>query len=70
MLSTGNRSTTSIAIAGELENVGIKMKSMIDEIEAYMNRRSTDRELNRSVRQMLLNVYNLYRVEISKLQIK
>jgi hypothetical protein len=45
-------------------------KSMIDEIEAYMNRRSTDRELNRSVRQMLLNVYNLYRVEISKLQIK
>jgi len=70
MLSTGNRSTTSIAIAGELENVGIKMKGMIDEIEAYMNRRSTDRELNRSVRQMLLNVYNLYRVEISKLQIK
>jgi HEAT repeat protein len=70
LLSTGNRSTTSIAIAGELENVGIKMKSMIDEIEAYMNRRSTDRELNRSVRQMLLNVYNFYRVEISKLQIK
>lgn len=70
MLSAGNRSTTSIAIAGELENVGIKMKGMIDEIEAYMNRRSTDRELNRSVRQMLMNVYNLYRVEISKLQIK
>ncbi len=70
MLSTGNRSTTSIAIAGELENVGIKMKSMLDEIEAYMNRRSTDRELNKNVRQMLLNVYNFYRVEISKLQIK
>ena len=70
MLSTGNRSTTSIAIAGELENVGIKMKMMLDEVDAYMNRRSTDRELNRNVRQMLLNIYNLYRVEISKLQIK
>lgn len=70
MLSAGNRSTTSIAIAGELENVGIKMKGMIDEIDAYMNRRSTDRELNRSVRQMLMNVYNFYRVEVSKLQIK
>ncbi len=70
MLSAGNRSTTSIAIAGELENVGIKMKTMIDEVEAYMNRRSTDRELNKNVRQMLMNMYNLYRVEISKLQIK
>jgi len=70
MLSTGNRSTTSIAIAGELENVGIKMKGMLDEIEIYMNRRSTDRELNRNVRQMLNNVYNFYRVEVSKLQIK
>ena len=70
MLSAGNRSMTSIAIAGELENVGIKIKAQLDEIEGYINRRSTDRDLNKNIRQMLNNVYNLYRVEISKLQIK
>lgn len=64
------RSTTSVAIAGELENVGIKLKSQFAEIERYVNLRSTDRELNRNVRQMLNNAYNLYRVEISKLTIK
>ena len=69
-VSTGNRSTTSIAIAGELENIGIKIKNQLDEIEKYMNRRSTDRELNRNIKVMLTNVYNLYRIEISKLTIK
>lgn len=69
-VSAGNRSTTSIAIAGELENIGIKLKNQFDEIEKYMNRRSTDRELNRNIKVMLTNVYNLYRIEISKLTIK
>lgn len=69
-LNMQGRSTTSIAIAGELENVGIKLKSQFAEIERYINLRSTDRELNRNVRQMLNNAYNLYRVEISKLTIK
>lgn len=69
-VSAGNRSTTSIAIAGELENVGIKLKNQFDEIEKYMNRRSTDRELNRNIKVMLTNAYNLYRIEISKLTIK
>ncbi len=64
------RSTTSIVIAGELENVGVKLKSQFAEIERYVNLRSTDRELNRNVRQMLGNAYDLYRVEISKLTIK
>jgi len=69
-VSAANRSTTSIAIAGELENIGIKLKNQFDEIEKYMNRRSTDRELNRNIKVMLTNVYNIYRVEISKLTIK
>ncbi len=69
-VSSGNRSTTSIAIAGELENIGIKLKNQFDEIEKYMNRRSTDRELNRNIKMMLTNAYNLYRIEISKLTIK
>jgi len=69
-LKTGNRSTTSIAIAGELENIGVKLKDQLEEIERYVNRRSTDREMSKNVRQMLVNTYNLYRVEISKLTIK
>lgn len=69
-LNLQGRSTTSIAIAGELENVGLKLKSQFEEIERYVNRRSTDRELNKNVRQMLNNAYNLYRVETSKLTIK
>ena len=69
-LKTGNRSTTSIAIAGELENIGVKLREQLEEIERYVNRRSTDRELSKNVRQMLNNTYNLYRVEISKLTIR
>lgn len=69
-LNMQGRSTTSIAIAGELENVGLKLKGQFDEIERYVNRRSTDRELSKNVRQMLNNAYNLYRVETSKLTIK
>lgn len=69
-LKTGNRSTTSIAIAGELENIGVRLREQLEEIERYVNRRSTDREMSKNVRQMLNNAYNLYRVEISKLTIK
>jgi len=69
-LRTGNRSTTSIEIAGELENIGLKLRQQLEEVERYINRRSTDRELNKNVHQMLNNAYNLYRVEISKLTIK
>ncbi|HPS85813.1 MAG TPA: HEAT repeat domain-containing protein [Spirochaetota bacterium] len=69
-LKTGNRSMTSIAIAGELENIGVRLREQLEEIERYVNRRSTDRELSKNVRQMLNNAYNLYRVEISKLTIK
>ena len=69
-LRTGNRSMTSIAIAGELENIGLRLREQLEEIEKYVNNRSTDREMSKNIRQMLNNAYNLYRVEISKLTIK
>jgi hypothetical protein len=48
----------------------MRLKDQLDEIERYISRRSTDRELSKNVHQMLLNVYNLYRVEITRLTIK
>ena len=69
-LETENRSLTSIAIASELENVGLKLRNEFDEIEKYIYKRSTDKELNKNVRLMLNSIYNLYKVEISKLTIK
>ena len=69
-LRTENRSLTSIAIASELDNIGIKLKNEFDDIEKYIYKRSTDKELNKNVRNMLNNIYNLYMIEISKLTIK
>jgi hypothetical protein len=69
-LRTENRSLTSIAIAGKLENIGLKLRDEFDEIEKYVYKRSTDKELNKNVRLMLNSIYNIYRVEISKLTIK
>ncbi|MCL2154527.1 MAG: hypothetical protein FWH53_02560 [Leptospirales bacterium] len=69
-LRTENRSLTSIAIAGELENIGIKLRDEFDEIEKYVYKRSADKELHKNIRVMLNSIYNIYRVEISKLTIK
>jgi hypothetical protein len=69
-LMKDNRSLTSITIAGELDNIGVKLRNEFDEIEKYIYKRSTDRELGKNVRNMLNNIYNIYRVEISKLTIK
>ena len=70
LLQTANRSSTSVAIAAELENISLKIKEQLDEIETFINKRSTDRELNKNIRQMLRNLYNTLRIEISKIQIK
>ncbi|MCL1864233.1 MAG: hypothetical protein FWF73_00280 [Spirochaetes bacterium] len=69
-LRTENRSLTSITIAGELDNIGLKLRNEFDEIEKYIYKRSIDKELNKHVRNMLNNIYNLYMVEISRLTIK
>ena len=43
------------------------MQNELDEIDRYVQKRSTDRELIKNVRKMLTNVHNLYKVEISRL---
>jgi hypothetical protein len=70
LLQTANRSSTSVAIAAELENISLKIKEQLDEIETFINKRSADRELNKNIKQMLKNLYNTLRIEISKIQIK
>lgn len=65
-----NRPASSAAITRDLENIGGKLQAQLDEIERYIQRRSTDRELNRNVRKMLANTLNLYKVEISRLIIE
>lgn len=69
-LKRGARSSSSVAITRDLEDIGNKLQQQLDEIERYVQRRSTDREMNRNVRKMLSNVYNLYKVEISRLIIE
>jgi len=69
-LKRGARSSSSVAITRDLENIGTKLEQQLDEIERYIQRRSTDREMNRNVRKMLSNVLNLYKVEISRLIIE
>ncbi len=61
------RSASSAAIARELDNIGNKIEVQLNEIERYVQRRSTDRELIKNVRKMLANIHNLYKVEISRI---
>ncbi len=59
--------SSSISVSRDLENIGIRIAEQLEEIEKYVQRRSTDRELIKNVRKMTLNVYNTYKVEISRL---
>lgn len=67
MLRRKSRSTSSVAVARELENIGQKLQEQLNEIEGYVQRRSTDRELINNVRKMLKNTQNMYKVEISRI---
>ncbi|MCP4130649.1 MAG: hypothetical protein GY754_06670 [bacterium] len=69
-LKVKDRSKSSISIATELDDIGQKLKNQFDDIERYVQRRSTDRELIRSLHKMLENSYNSYKVEISRIVIK
>ncbi len=62
--------TSSISIAGDLEDIGLKLGKQLKEIEMYVQKRSTDRELIQNVKKMLNNTHNLYKVEISRLRIE
>jgi HEAT repeat protein len=62
--------TSSVSIAGDLEDIGLKLGKQLKEIEMYVQKRSTDRELIQNVKKMLNNTHNLYKVEISRLRIE
>ncbi len=62
--------SSSVSIAGDLEDIGLKLGKQLKEIEMYVQKRSTDRELIQNVKKMLNNTHNLYRVEISRLRIE
>jgi len=65
-----SRPASSMAIARDLEDIGDHLKAQLDEIERYIQRRSTDREMIKNVRKMLKNLHNLYKVEISRIIIE
>lgn len=66
-LKQGSRAPSSAAIARGLDNLAAQLQNELDEIDRYVQKRSTDRELIKNVRKMLTNVHNLYKVEISRL---
>ena len=66
----GARTPSSIAIAKELDELGMKIQKELNDIERYVQRRTTDRELIKNVRQMLINIDSLYKVEVSKIMIE
>ena len=66
-LKRGARPASSAAIARGLDDLGQQLQGQLEEIERYVQKRSTDRELIKNVRRMLSNVNNLYKVEISRL---
>ncbi len=69
-LKMQSRSTSSVAIARELDTIGMRLQELLDEIDRYVQKRSTDREMIKNVHKMIGNVYNLYKVEISRIIIE
>jgi hypothetical protein len=65
-----SRSPSSVAMAREMENIGSRLREQLDEIEKYVQRRATDRDLIKNVKKMLDNTYNFYKVEISRIIIE
>jgi DNA anti-recombination protein RmuC len=61
------RSTSSVTVARELDDIGHMLQEQLHEIERYVQKRSTDRELIKNVRKMLNNINNLYKVEVSRI---
>jgi hypothetical protein len=66
-MKRGSRATSSAAIARGLDDLAQQLQVQLDEIDRYVQKRSTDRELIKNVRKMLNNINNLYKVEISRL---
>ncbi len=63
----GQRNPTAVAYAQALENIGKILKNDLNEVNKYLLRRSSDRELINTVSKMLANSYKRYIVEVSKI---
>ena len=61
------RSSSSVVIARKMDTLGAALLIQLNEIDRYVQKRSTDRELIKNVRKMLTNVHNFYKVEISRI---
>ncbi len=62
-----SRSSSSMVIARKLDTLAGELLSQLNEIDRYVQKRSTDRELIKNVRKMLTNVHNFYMVEVSRI---
>ncbi len=62
-----NKSSTGIAYAQALDDLGRRLKDDLNDINKYIQKRSTDRELLTNVGKMLSNVYKRFFVEKSKI---
>jgi len=56
--------------AGKLENIVNKLKISLSSIDQYVASNSSDKQLNENVRKMLSNIYDNFKIEISRLIIK
>ena len=65
-MRTSKKTLSSANMARQIETLGEKLEKELDELEKYINRRSTDREMIRNVRTMVKNINNLYKVEVSR----
>ncbi len=63
----GQRNPTAVAYAQALENIGKILKNDLNEVNKYLLRRSSDKELINTVSKMLANSYKRYIVEVSKI---
>jgi len=50
-----------------MDTLGAALLVQLNEIDRYVQKRSTDRELIKNVRKMLTNIHNFYKVEISRI---
>ena len=62
-----SKSSVTIAYAQALDDLGRTLKEDLGNINKYIQKRTTDRELMANVEKMLSNVYKRYFVEKSKI---
>ena len=61
------RSETTIAYAQAIDELGLLLKSELNEITKYVEKRSTDKELLNNINKMLTTVYKRFIVETTKI---